>query len=120
MPANIYDLEWEALIRSGKLREWFENIHKRTDKALADTKEVRQLLDNVRLERDIALKEVDRLRAALKLRDSGYKGTIAIEPPTNPAPIASVVAIKTDSEALRVKESDLDDAATRFKLLELD
>lgn len=115
-PKDIYDLEFDTLVRSGKLREWFGTIYGKIERATSEAQIAKRGLEIVLSEKNAALKEIERLQAALRLRDIGYKGPIATSPPVISEP-PPVIASKVEPPKT---DSDLDDTATRFSLLELD
>jgi hypothetical protein len=103
MPVNVYDMEWEVILRSGRIRQYFTEMRQ----------EIRRLTD-----------ENARLRQQSSSPQPRQVTPVSQRPPLTPFREAterfSGQPLIEEERSEKKPEEDLDSSAERFKLLELE
>lgn len=100
MPPNIYDMEWNALVRSGRIRERFEQLQSEVAEL---TREKNALLQELRI-----------------LRSVHPVPQVQAQPSVPPPRTVPTTPVLTPIEEPAKSNDDLDATVQRFSLLELD
>lgn len=109
MPApfpSIYDQEWQALVQSGKAREELNKLRVQVNVLTAELAQARQVIEALR---GTTPRAVAPRPSRPQAREPVVSAVVAVPPP--PAPV-----VRESEEPVR----NLDEAAQRFSLLELD